>query len=232
MARLPQLGGDAGSWGSVLNDFLSQAHASDGTIKAGVIDESSLSTTVQAKINAVAGPTGATGPAGTQGATGSTGVAGATGAQGVAGASGATGPAGATGATGPAGATTIAGITGLQSELDAKADKATMPIRFSAATALTGLTPSDRAYIARTLSGARMRVASAPVGSALTAQVQHFDGMSWTTIGTLTTADGSVVESTSSFTQSQIVGDLLRLNVTSIGLTTAATGVVVDVLWS
>jgi hypothetical protein len=82
------------------------------------------------------------------------------------------------------------------------------------------------------LTGARMRVSSAPVGSALTAQVQHFDGMSWTTIGTLTIADGSNVEAVISFTQTQVSGDLLRLNVTSIGLTTAATGVVVDVLWS
>lgn len=34
MARLPQVGADNGSWGSILNDFLSQAHASDGTLKA------------------------------------------------------------------------------------------------------------------------------------------------------------------------------------------------------
>lgn len=105
-----------------------------------------------------------------------------------------------------------------------------IPIRFAAAVALTGVTPTDRAYRARTLVGARMRVASAPAGSALTAQVQHFDGSTWTTISTLSIAAGSTVEAVNTFTQAQAVGDLLRINTTSIGTTTAATGVVVDVL--
>lgn len=34
MARLPQPGADNGTWGGVLNDFLSQAHNSDGSLKA------------------------------------------------------------------------------------------------------------------------------------------------------------------------------------------------------
>lgn len=34
MARLPQPGGDRGTWGDILNDFLSQAHNADGTIKS------------------------------------------------------------------------------------------------------------------------------------------------------------------------------------------------------
>lgn len=33
MARLPQPGGDQGTWGSVLNDFLSVSHNGDGTLK-------------------------------------------------------------------------------------------------------------------------------------------------------------------------------------------------------
>ena len=33
MARLPQPGGDKGTWGQVLNDFLSQAHLPDGSLK-------------------------------------------------------------------------------------------------------------------------------------------------------------------------------------------------------
>lgn len=33
MARLPQPGGDKGSWGDILNDFLSQAHNADGSLK-------------------------------------------------------------------------------------------------------------------------------------------------------------------------------------------------------
>jgi len=33
MARLPEQGGDSGQWGTILNDFLNQAHNSDGTLK-------------------------------------------------------------------------------------------------------------------------------------------------------------------------------------------------------
>ncbi|MEO5628130.1 MAG: hypothetical protein ABIQ89_04570 [Candidatus Saccharimonadales bacterium] len=40
MARLPQPGGDKGSWGDVLNDFLSVAHNSDGSIKSDSFDTS------------------------------------------------------------------------------------------------------------------------------------------------------------------------------------------------
>lgn len=37
MSRLPTPGGDAGQWGSVLNDFLSVAHNNDGTIKTSAL---------------------------------------------------------------------------------------------------------------------------------------------------------------------------------------------------
>ncbi len=37
MARLPQPGGDSGQWGSILNDFLAQAHNSNGTLKDGAV---------------------------------------------------------------------------------------------------------------------------------------------------------------------------------------------------
>lgn len=33
MARLPQPGGDSGNWGTILNDYLSQSHQADGTLK-------------------------------------------------------------------------------------------------------------------------------------------------------------------------------------------------------
>lgn len=109
MPRLPQPGADAGTWGSILNDFLSQAHNIDGSLKDGsvpvsaipdtTITEAKLSSAVQTKLNQVGtqGPTGATGPVGAPGATGAAGTVGATGATGVAGPSGATGPAGAAG---------------------------------------------------------------------------------------------------------------------------------------
>lgn len=37
MARLPQPGSDAGTWGGVLNDYLSQSHNSDGSLKASSV---------------------------------------------------------------------------------------------------------------------------------------------------------------------------------------------------
>lgn len=37
MARLPQPGGDNGNWGSILNDYLSQVHNGDGTLKNAVV---------------------------------------------------------------------------------------------------------------------------------------------------------------------------------------------------
>lgn len=47
MARLPTPGGDSGQWGQVLNDFLSVAHSSDGSLKdegalAAKADDSSV----------------------------------------------------------------------------------------------------------------------------------------------------------------------------------------------
>ena len=77
-----------------------------------------------------------------------------------------------------------------------------------------------------------MRVAAAPVGSPLTVGVQHYNGSTWSTIGTLSIAAGSTVEAVISFTQAQVVGNLVRLNVTSVGSSTAAAGVAVDVTWS
>lgn len=73
MARLPQPGGDSGNWGTVLNDYLAQAHAADGSLKPGVVGptqlqanavniasvtdgaiiESKLSSAVQTKLNTV-----------------------------------------------------------------------------------------------------------------------------------------------------------------------------------
>jgi hypothetical protein len=37
MARLPIVGGDAGNWGTILNEYLQVSHASDGTIKSGAV---------------------------------------------------------------------------------------------------------------------------------------------------------------------------------------------------
>jgi len=45
MARLPQPGSDENTWGEILNDFLLQAHNSDGTLQADSIGSSELSAT-------------------------------------------------------------------------------------------------------------------------------------------------------------------------------------------
>lgn len=105
-----------------------------------------------------------------------------------------------------------------------------VPVRFSAPTAVLGVSASDYCYGPRTLSGARMRVASAPQGSALTVVVQHWDGFAWNDLATLSIAAGSVTEATASFVQAQTVGNMVRINCTSVGSTTAATGVAVDVV--
>ncbi len=42
MARLPQPGGDSGSWGAILNEFLSQVHNTDGTLKPSVVKSENL----------------------------------------------------------------------------------------------------------------------------------------------------------------------------------------------
>lgn len=109
MARLPIPGQDSGTWGEVLNEYLSQIHNQDGSLKDGAITEDKLSTTVVTKLNTVAGQAGATGATGPQGLSGATGASGTPGTIGATGSSGPQGPAGtqgspgATGATGPQG---------------------------------------------------------------------------------------------------------------------------------
>lgn len=111
MTRLPTPGADDGTWGDVLNDFLSVSHNSDGTLKSSL-----------------AGATGATGPAGSPGgATGATGSVGATGPAGSAGSVGATGATGSAGGVGTQGSTgaTGAGTTGATGATGAGATGAT-----------------------------------------------------------------------------------------------------------
>lgn len=126
MTRLPIPGSDSGNWGQILNDYLSAAHKSDGTLKDGVITTTNLTQELKDKVDTIAGqqgatgpqgPTGSTGPSGTPGAigaTGPTGPSGVAGATGPTGLTGATGPTGAQGATGPIGATGPAGADGVQ----------------------------------------------------------------------------------------------------------------------
>lgn len=139
MPRLPQPGGDEGSWGAILNDFLSQVHNTDGSLKDSSITEDKLDAITRAKINTVGGPIGATGPSGATGPTGATGVAGATGV-GATGATGAVGLQGATGAVGDVGATGSTGPAGLQGATGAGATGATGPQGEAGSTGTQGAT--------------------------------------------------------------------------------------------
>jgi len=168
MARLPVPGADTGQWGQILNDYLSQAHNTDGSLKDASIAETKLDAPTQAKLNTVGGPVGATGPqgpagaagpagatgasgtAGTPGAVGATGANGVAGAQGATGATGVVGPAGATGsqgATGPQGTAGAAGATGATGPAGTDgADGTSVTIAGSVANAAAlpgGLGPSD-----------------------------------------------------------------------------------------
>jgi hypothetical protein len=42
MPRLPQPGSDAGNWGTILNDFLTATHDTNGNLKAGVVTNSAI----------------------------------------------------------------------------------------------------------------------------------------------------------------------------------------------
>lgn len=39
MARLPVVGGDANSWGAVLNEYLAVSHSTDGTLKSAAVND-------------------------------------------------------------------------------------------------------------------------------------------------------------------------------------------------
>lgn len=56
VSRLPTPGGDSGTWGTVLNDFLSQAHNADGTLKSTSI--SSAGAEMTSNKNAISGYAG------------------------------------------------------------------------------------------------------------------------------------------------------------------------------
>ncbi len=51
MARLPQPGGDNGQWGTILNDYLTQSHNADGSLKSGIVAETNLTSAVVTKLN-------------------------------------------------------------------------------------------------------------------------------------------------------------------------------------
>lgn len=58
MTRLPQVGGDEGDWGNILNDFLLTSHNSDGTLKVqpDIDDAKGKADTAVQSVNNVSGP--------------------------------------------------------------------------------------------------------------------------------------------------------------------------------
>lgn len=56
MPRLPIPGSDQGSWGQILNDYLSQAHQADGTLKTGAVSTGAVAdgSITEAKLDAAA----------------------------------------------------------------------------------------------------------------------------------------------------------------------------------
>ena len=145
MPRLPVPGSDVGQWGDILNEYLSQAHNLDGTLKNGAVStqhiavgsvaEDNLSPGVVAKLNDTT--PGATGPAGPAGPTGPQGLSGPTGATGPQGLQGFTGPQGPSGVPGTPGATGITGATGPQGSTGSTG--ATGPQGAVGATGATGM---------------------------------------------------------------------------------------------
>ena len=57
MARLPLVGGDLNTWGTVLNDFLAVSLNADGTLKTGLVTEAMIAVPIatQAELDVVAG---------------------------------------------------------------------------------------------------------------------------------------------------------------------------------
>ncbi len=130
MVRLPIPGSDSGNWGQILNDYLSQTHKSDGTLKDNIITPTNLTQEIQDKIDIVAGQQGATGPSGPigpQGPTGASGTPGVPGAQGASGVQGFTGPSGPAGADGLQGLNGVTAVwQGTQSQYDALTPSSTV----------------------------------------------------------------------------------------------------------
>ncbi|HET8690328.1 MAG TPA: hypothetical protein VFL81_02735, partial [Candidatus Saccharimonadales bacterium] len=77
MTRLPTPGGDDGTWGDILNQYLLKSHTADGSLKSGTVSsgtivdgsvtEAKLDTALRTKVNS-AGSSGVTSVNGKTGA--------------------------------------------------------------------------------------------------------------------------------------------------------------------
>lgn len=144
MARLPQIGGDSGNWGSILNEYLNQSHNEDGSLRSSAVHSLLLAgngVTITHNAGLITISANGAGADGQDGADGQNGVDGRniellnsgthiqwryvgdatwtnlvalTAITGPQGPAGTNGAAGATGQTGPAGAAGANGIQGPQ----------------------------------------------------------------------------------------------------------------------
>ncbi len=51
MVRLPTPGSDAGQWGEILNEYLSQAHKLDGSLKANIVSNATIANAAVSEVN-------------------------------------------------------------------------------------------------------------------------------------------------------------------------------------
>lgn len=51
MVRLPTPGSDAGQWGEILNEYLSQAHKLDGSLKANIVSNDTIANAAVSEVN-------------------------------------------------------------------------------------------------------------------------------------------------------------------------------------
>lgn len=112
------------------------------------------------------------------------------------------------------------------------AGSASETVSFSATTATVGASVGYQLQSSGTITTARMACTGAPAGSDLVVAVQLSTdgGTTWTTISTLTIPAGSTAAVTASPSRAVSAGDLVRVNATSVGSTTAAANVLVQVV--
>ena len=143
MPRLPQPGSDDGTWGDVLNTYLSVSHDSDGSLKTASVDERHLTVDVRTKLNQNGSVTGPQGPKGDTGANGASGAD-----------STVPGPQGPQGEAGVAGTTSWVGITDKPASFTPTAHTHNVTDIFDASLVGRSVMTATDAVVARNVIGA------------------------------------------------------------------------------
>ena len=228
MARLPQPGGDSGQWGTILNDFLLQAHNPDGTLKSGTVGSATSTTqgTIQLAGDLSGTATMPTVPALSNKANISTTIAAGT---------------GLTGGGDLSTSRTISANIGTTSGTVAAGDHThtvtTSLTAFSMAGTLgvttgTQYLPVDGTY---TITGVRLAVGTAPTGANLIVDIKKNNVTIFTTqanrptvtAGTTSAGPGAAPDVTS-----LSAGDLLSVDIAQVGSTAPGANLTVAVIVS